>query len=94
MGTSPAERASRDKKCENKPIKDLFFRTERDIIMVSMQKKEHVMDIEHFIHPSRDEQPLETLNPPGGMAAIFRRIACVGDSLSSGELETWDPNGN
>lgn len=51
------------------------------------------MDIEHFIHPSRDEQPLETLNPTGGMAAIFRRIACVGDSLSSGELETWDPTG-
>lgn len=52
-----------------------------------------MIDINHFIHPSADEKPLDTLIPTGGMAAIFRRIGCVGDSLSSGELETWDPTG-
>lgn len=51
------------------------------------------MNIDHFLHPSETEKPLDSLNPTGGMTAIFRRIACVGDSLSSGELETWDPNG-
>lgn len=51
------------------------------------------MNIDHFIHPSADEKPLDNLTPTGGMAAIFRRVACVGDSLSSGELETLDPTG-
>ena len=50
------------------------------------------MNIEHFIHPT-DEKPLENLISTGGMTAIFRRIGCVGDSLSSGELETTDPTG-
>ena len=50
------------------------------------------MNIEHFIHP-KDEKPLEKLIPTGGMTAILRRIGCVGDSLSSGELETTDPTG-
>ena len=41
-----------------------------------------------------DEKPLETLVNNGGYAAIFRRIGVVGDSLSSGEFESLDPNGN
>lgn len=51
------------------------------------------MNIEHFIHPLDTERPLENLTPNGGMTAILRRIACVGDSLSSGELETHAENG-
>ncbi len=38
-----------------------------------------------------DEQPLEHMVSDGGFASIFRVIACVGDSLSSGEFETLDP---
>ena len=34
------------------------------------------------------EQPFDHIPPSGGYAAIFRRIACIGDSLSSGEHET------
>lgn len=51
------------------------------------------MNIEHFIHPDENEKPLDNLTPTGGLAAIFRRIACVGDSLSSGELETINTAG-
>ncbi len=36
------------------------------------------------------EKPLEHLVPDGGYTSIFRTIACVGDSLSSGEFETHD----
>ncbi len=38
-----------------------------------------------------DEKPLEHMVSDGGYASIFRTIACVGDSLSSGEFETRDP---
>ncbi len=37
------------------------------------------------------EKPLEHMVTDGGFASIFRTIACVGDSLSSGEFETHDP---
>ena len=37
--------------------------------------------------------PLAELLPDGGYTAIFRRIACVGDSLSSGEFESLDADG-
>lgn len=37
------------------------------------------------------EKPLDHLVTDGGYASIFRTIACVGDSLSSGEFETRDP---
>ena len=36
------------------------------------------------------EKPLDNLVSDGGYASIFRTIACVGDSLSSGEFETLD----
>ncbi len=51
------------------------------------------MNLEHMIF-SNDEKPLEVLAPNGGMTAIFRRIGVVGDSLSSGEFESLDANGN
>ncbi len=39
------------------------------------------------------DNPLAELLPDGGYTAIFRRIACVGDSLSSGEFETLAADG-
>lgn len=51
------------------------------------------MNLEHMIF-ANDEKPLEVLAPSGGMTAIFRRIGVVGDSLSSGEFESLDANGN
>lgn len=41
-----------------------------------------------------DEQPLEKLIDSVGFGAIFRTIGCVGDSLSSGELETINEDGS
>ena len=41
-----------------------------------------------------DEKPLEHLIPDGGYTSIFRTIACVGDRMSSGEFETFDPEKN
>ena len=39
------------------------------------------------------EQPLDRLVTDGGMCGIFRTIACIGDSLASGEMESIDKNG-
>lgn len=39
------------------------------------------------IFDNQNEQPLDRLVPNGGFTAVFRTIACVGDSLSSGEFE-------
>jgi lysophospholipase L1-like esterase len=39
------------------------------------------------------EKPLERLVQNGGFARIFKSIACVGDSLSSGEFESVDSEG-
>ena len=44
--------------------------------------------------PKKGENPLDELLPDGGYTAIFRRIACVGDSLSSGEFEALSADGN
>lgn len=35
-----------------------------------------------------NEKPLDTVSENGGYTAIFRTIACIGDSLSSGEFES------
>ncbi len=40
-----------------------------------------------------NEQPLDAFPADGGFVGIFRTIACVGDSLSSGEFEVIDENG-
>ena len=40
------------------------------------------------------EKPLDNLVSDGGFTSIFRTIACVGDSLSSGTMETKDEEGN
>ena len=51
-----------------------------------------MLTIQDFIG-TPDEKPLEKLLPDGGYTAIFRRIACIGDSLSSGEFQTPDGKG-
>ncbi len=43
---------------------------------------------------SGEEKPLENLTVNGGYTSVFRKIAVVGDSLSSGEFESMDENGN
>ena len=50
------------------------------------------MDISKY-YVSPDELPLDVIKPDGGFTGIFRSIACVGDSLSSGEFEATDENG-
>ena len=40
-----------------------------------------------------DEKPLDRLVEGGGFVGIFRSIGCIGDSLSSGELESMTPEG-
>lgn len=44
------------------------------------------MDIRDFYYKD-GEKPLDSLVTDGGFCGIFRRIACIGDSLSSGEFE-------
>ena len=38
--------------------------------------------------PDKNENPLDQLDPTGGFTAIFRTIACIGDSLSSAFIHT------
>ncbi len=45
------------------------------------------MDISKYI-TIENEKPLDNIVNDGGFCKIFRTIACVGDSLSSGELES------
>lgn len=40
-----------------------------------------------------NEKPLDRMVTDGGFCSIFRTIACIGDSLSSGEFESVDENG-
>ena len=42
---------------------------------------------------NKTEKPLENIAANGGFARIFKTIACVGDSLSSGEFESVDSEG-
>ena len=53
------------------------------------------MDITSFIKAidSSEEKPLYNLVEDGGFCGILRTIACIGDSLSSGEFESVDENG-
>ncbi|MBQ4354680.1 MAG: SGNH/GDSL hydrolase family protein [Clostridia bacterium] len=49
------------------------------------------MDIsKYYISPA--EKPLDIIKPDGGFTGIFRTIACIGDSLSSGEFESLNEN--
>jgi len=50
------------------------------------------MDLSTFI-ATPDEKPLDRLVTNGGLCPIFRTIACIGDSLSSGEFESTNEEG-
>lgn len=52
------------------------------------------MNIHEYIAIDENEKPLDRMVTDGGMCSIFRTIACIGDSLSSGEFESLDENGN
>ena len=47
------------------------------------------MNIEEFIN-EKNEKPLDRVVSNGGFCSIFRTIACIGDSLSSGELVAYE----
>ena len=51
------------------------------------------MDIS-FFETKNNEKPLENIKENCGFAGIFKEIGVVGDSLSSGEFESTDKNGN
>ncbi len=50
------------------------------------------MDITKF-YANPNERPLDHIKPDGGFTGIFRTVACVGDSLSSGEFESTNEAG-
>ena len=45
------------------------------------------MDITKFMAPE-NEKPLDNIVSNGGFTGIFRTVACIGDSLASGEFES------
>ena len=51
------------------------------------------MDLTTYIK-KEGEKPLDNIVPDGGFCKIFRTICCIGDSLSSGEFQSSDINGN
>ena len=50
------------------------------------------MDIKKYM-ADPNEKPLDNICSDGGFCAIFRSIACIGDSLASGEFEKHKPDG-
>lgn len=46
-----------------------------------------------FYYPNAEEKPLDHIPPNGGLCRIFRRICCIGDSLSSGEFQLRKEDG-
>jgi lysophospholipase L1-like esterase len=51
------------------------------------------MNIKNYIK-QKNENPLDNIPLNGGMCRIFRKIACVGDSLSSGEFQIRNEDGS
>lgn len=51
------------------------------------------MNIYEYINGYENEKPLDRIVTDGGFCAIFRTIACIGDSLSSGEFESTNSDG-
>ena len=51
------------------------------------------MDLQKLLY-EENEKPLDRIVTDGGYTRIFRTIGCIGDSLSSGEHESRDENGN
>ena len=50
------------------------------------------MDLSRFLI-NEGEKPLDNIVSDGGYCSIFRTIACVGDSMSSGEFESLNEKG-
>ena len=50
------------------------------------------MDLTRYIK-NEGEKPLDRIISDGGYCCVFRTLACVGDSLASGELESLDAEG-
>lgn len=50
------------------------------------------MDITKY-YAIKDEKPLDNIKPDGGFFGIFRKVAIIGDSLSSGEMESLNEKG-
>ena len=51
------------------------------------------MNIQEFI-AQENEKPLDRIVSDGGFTSIFRTIACIGDSLASGEFESIKADGS
>ena len=51
------------------------------------------MNILEYMGILENEKPLDRIVTDGGFCGIFRRIACIGDSLSSGEFESKQADG-
>lgn len=51
------------------------------------------MNVCEFMSVGPEEKPLDRIVTDGGFCAIFRTIACIGDSLASGELESTKEDG-
>ena len=51
------------------------------------------MNIHEYIYGPEGERPLDRIVTDGGFFGIFRTVACIGDSLASGEFESDGKNG-
>lgn len=51
------------------------------------------MDFNNYLL-KENEKPLDIIKSDGGFTSIFRTIACIGDSLSSGEFQFKNDEGN
>ena len=51
------------------------------------------MNVYEYINGIENEKPLDRIVTDGGFCAIFRTIACIGDSLASGEFESLKADG-
>lgn len=49
--------------------------------------------MKNYVLTNPEEKPLDTLLSDGGFCGIFRTMACIGDSLSSGEFESKNEEG-
>ena len=54
--------------------------------MITMKGMFFMMDLDLFCPNDPEEQPLDRPVTDGGLCGILRTVACVGDSLSSGEF--------
>ncbi|UKI36402.1 MAG: hypothetical protein L6V93_21315 [Clostridiales bacterium] len=52
------------------------------------------MNINDILATEKRKKPLDNFVTDGGFCSIFRTICCVGDSLSSGEFEGTNDEGN